>query len=417
MHQHFKSASDHNRPSRRHERRMLVIQESDFERTNTALKLSPNILPASQHLIVRPRRYGFESPILLVEQDRALLQLFSKETEKSMGVDKWKSHPQVLGIGGCGASFLVRTVSGQQVVAKVLRGNINKDYARDELKNAKIIHDLQLKDPKVCDATAKIKSVSYGIPGEQPAMVIFERMHMGIGEAIDAHMKANNKAQVYRLIADVVDAVNALQKHGLCHNDIKPDNIMIDQNGQAKLIDFGCITKSGEHIKGTSPLYYYMHPSLDLPREKAGKASEIYMLGRTIAALLTRQGDVPGKKYSALDAVRVEFEEDIHSDKANAYLYQTVAKRHGPEIGLLVSLMLESSSHKRAALDLQEISQRFRAYADKIASGAVLSPSSEAPAAEKSAPAWLPAASSLAQEETITVDWSQPRDRSRPRPT
>jgi serine/threonine protein kinase len=37
----------------------------------------------------------------------------------------------------------------------------------------------------------------------------------------------------------ILNAVNALHKHDIIHRDLKPDNILLDEHGNFKLIDFG----------------------------------------------------------------------------------------------------------------------------------------------------------------------------------
>ncbi len=41
------------------------------------------------------------------------------------------------------------------------------------------------------------------------------------------------------LFQQLLNAIEYLHDIGVTHRDIKPENIMLDQNGNAKLIDFG----------------------------------------------------------------------------------------------------------------------------------------------------------------------------------
>ena len=41
------------------------------------------------------------------------------------------------------------------------------------------------------------------------------------------------------VLRKVAESLHWLQNEGICHRDIKPANIMIDINGEPKLIDFG----------------------------------------------------------------------------------------------------------------------------------------------------------------------------------
>ena len=55
-----------------------------------------------------------------------------------------------------------------------------------------------------------------------------------------------DEARVLAIAANVVGALNAAHHAGLVHRDLKPDNIMIDEDGSAKVIDFGLATHAGQ---------------------------------------------------------------------------------------------------------------------------------------------------------------------------
>jgi serine/threonine protein kinase len=90
---------------------------------------------------------------------------------------------------------------------------------------------------------------------------------------------------------DGVDHVHS--KSGLQHNDIKPDNIMLSSNGQAKLVDFGMATqKNAPKAVPGSPAYRAPET-----RESgfSGPKSDVYALGQTVQFLA--KGEQP-KPYT-----------------------------------------------------------------------------------------------------------------------
>jgi len=53
-----------------------------------------------------------------------------------------------------------------------------------------------------------------------------------------------------------------LHELGYAHNDIKPENIVIDENYKVKLIDFGLSTKIDTQSTITKGTSFYMAPEV-----------------------------------------------------------------------------------------------------------------------------------------------------------
>lgn len=54
-------------------------------------------------------------------------------------------------------------------------------------------------------------------------------------------------------IAELVLAVESIHKLRYIHRDLKPDNILIDENGHLKLSDFGLCKHMGQHFDMAIP--------------------------------------------------------------------------------------------------------------------------------------------------------------------
>src|SRR5204863_10098437 len=89
-------------------------------------------------------------------------------------------------------------------------------------------------------------------------------------------------------------------EHGILHRDIKPGNILLDQNGEAHLTDFGLarLVEAESTITRTKDLMGT--PSYMAPEQAAGettklsKATDVYGLGAVLYQLLTAQPPFAG---------------------------------------------------------------------------------------------------------------------------
>jgi tRNA A-37 threonylcarbamoyl transferase component Bud32 len=79
-----------------------------------------------------------------------------------------------------------------------------------------------------------------------------------------------------RVIADVLDELVALERHGLFHDDVQDHNIVIDDDGRARLIDFGSISRQRSHRKYPDDLFVAF---LALVRQVTGRISTSGMPG------------------------------------------------------------------------------------------------------------------------------------------
>ncbi len=150
--------------------------------------------------------------------------------------------------------------------------------------------------------------------------------------------------RIARLIAAIAHAIHYAHQNGVIHRDIKPTNILIDQQGQPHLTDFG-IAKilAGEGgLTGTDDLLGT--PSYMSPEQAAGKpatrAADIYSLGVILYELLT--GRPPFRAETPLETLRrVKEEEPTHPTSLN--------RQADPELATICLKCLEKDPLRRYA--------------------------------------------------------------------
>src|SRR5205085_10056729 len=108
------------------------------------------------------------------------------------------------------------------------------------------------------------------------------------------------------LLAEVCDAVAYAPTQLVVHRDIKPSNVLVDANGQPRVLDFGIAKLLGDADDGTltgtgsrvmSPAYAAPEQILG---EAAGTATDVYSLGVVLYELLT--GALPHRRTGSPEA-------------------------------------------------------------------------------------------------------------------
>lgn len=101
--------------------------------------------------------------------------------------------------------------------------------------------------------------------------------------------KDRSDADVRRVLREAGAGLAAAHASGLVHRDFKPENVMLDNSGRARVVDFG-LASGGERADGDPMLTIagtasYMAP--EQHRGEATSASDVYAFARVCVELLT----------------------------------------------------------------------------------------------------------------------------------
>ncbi len=138
-------------------------------------------------------------------------------------------------------------------------------------------------------------------PGRQSCL--YTIMPLYLGELLEtrlARRPALGLEEGRGIAVKLARGAAALHRAGIIHRDIKPDNVILENDGGLKLIDFGVVRiaefedRPAKEIPGTLA---YMAPEMDAG-EAGNEASDIYAVGVTLFRAFT--GEFP---YANLDAV------------------------------------------------------------------------------------------------------------------
>lgn len=120
------------------------------------------------------------------------------------------------------------------------------------------------------------------------------------GKSLSEWMKQSDKPfteqEVRKMLPQILEGLKAIHDANQWHLDIKPANIMMDNDGQIKIIDFGASkqlnVKSGGATTSTPVSYtngYAPREQMEQNYDKFGPWTDIYALGATLYNLLSKK--------------------------------------------------------------------------------------------------------------------------------
>jgi Tol biopolymer transport system component/serine/threonine protein kinase len=138
-----------------------------------------------------------------------------------------------LGQGGMGEVYLAQDlVLGRQVAIKVVLPEVAADPSRRARFEAEARAIAALNHPNI----VTVHAIEHG------ADVHFIAMEYVSGQPLSALIPAGTGLPARRLLEFAIplaDAVAAAHQQGITHRDLKPDNVMVSDEGRVKVLDFG----------------------------------------------------------------------------------------------------------------------------------------------------------------------------------
>lgn len=156
------------------------------------------------------------------------------------------------------------------------------------------------------------------------------RMEWLEGKLLKEYLEENlgNKNKLTKLANDFLEMCKTLRENKISHGDLQEGNILIDRNGNIKLVDYDsiCIPEIEGQKELVTGLKGYQHPS----RFKAGKASlkadYFSELVIYLSILALSENSNLWNKYQVKDTAYLLFTETDFEDFANSEIYNDLQK-------------------------------------------------------------------------------------------
>jgi hypothetical protein len=217
---------------------------------------------------------------------------------------------QRIGTGGMGDVFQARRADGRYQglaavkLLKVGRGSedILQRFASEQQALARLNHP---HIARLLDAGQSADAHPYFV------------MELVKGRAIDQACLGLSVPQRLEIFLQLCDAVAHAHRQLLVHRDLKPSNVLVDQDGQVKLLDFG-IAKALDPVEagvldqtqvGQRPYTPNFASPEQIRGEPVGTATDIYSLGVLLYVLLTGARPYGRQANTPMEAARSVLEE------------------------------------------------------------------------------------------------------------
>jgi WD40 repeat protein/serine/threonine protein kinase len=203
---------------------------------------------------------------------------------------------------------------GMGVVYKARQVNLNRLVALKLIKSASLASDLELQRFQneaeavaMLDHPAIVPILEIGSHGEER----FFSMKLIEGGSLDKRLDEyrDNPKATARLVETIARAIHHAHQRGILHRDLKPANILIDEQGQPHVTDFGLAKRVDGESELTHSGTILGTPAFMAPEQASGRkgevttSSDVYGVGAILYSLMA--GRAPFRGNSLMETLEL----------------------------------------------------------------------------------------------------------------
>ncbi|CDW77508.1 protein kinase domain containing protein [Stylonychia lemnae] len=273
-----------------------LIQPSQQLAKNTQTLQPP---PPTQNQIITSNGSIYNDDIGLIEERDKLIKYIKLYTNKRLEVpvttlDYYK-FMKLIGKGAFGKVTLgIHKLTGKQVAIKT----VDKSLMKDEYQKKKVLQEVHLLKKVRHQNVIRLLEVF-----ESPKHLLMVMEYAGGGDLLQYVKKRRRleEDEARKIFKQVVYGLAHCHCRSVLHRDIKLDNILLDNEGEIKICDFGVsrIIKKNQRITEQCGTPAYIAPEIISDSGYEGFNADVWSLGVLLYAMIC--GTVPFKAQNMHD--------------------------------------------------------------------------------------------------------------------
>lgn len=193
----------------------------------------------------------------------------------------------VVGRGACGVVYKALCPTTNAIVALKLLGSSLPGTTIDKLR-----FEREFRLASECDHPFLVKTLNYGTEEGRPyyTMELIDGVNFRV--RFEKLLELDEVAAFSKVVDGLLDALAHIHEMGIVHRDLKPENVLVDQDNQPRILDFGLARPqySEDAPRLTNPgtvlgTVHYLSPEQLSSRPLDGR-SDIFSVGTMVYEVL-----------------------------------------------------------------------------------------------------------------------------------